>query len=735
MTGQHQYKPNGQMATERSGSSHSSFLSHIYLDPNCVIPESPTISITPTHDLAAGATHIIESPITSDSTWEERELSSIQSNDSGEYEDLDDPQICIRSNNHSTIGGGTKPLRVKKKKGVTAVKVGSKTKKRISLPHSPSPHYSRSFATQSTSPRQFGYTGIKPKRNPSSNSGKSNLSTTYANISSIFLNLPSDSPTEKTATMKGRVGNATRFSDSSLHLGLGKFTTYDPISPGPSPPSSPLPSPNKRIFVSESTAATQTYMKKPLPHPPSPLTPSRAPRKAAALLGASVPIGSAPSRKGGGGKMHGLSTKHFRPLPHSTLTEIEKFFGDVPNRNKKPNTPVNGSKTKSKSTSGVGGMDERGMGDRNVGSGETVKYKSEDGSMWLDVEEEQEFAWLLSEIFALIPQPLPDLTLAKVKSNETTGSQEEENNWEMENFTSILSLPKPKAHSKGKSKTGKKTKVRSENSFLDLGLDTPKLPRNNININPWTNAPSHKRSLSNPTSPSSTIPKLSISSPMPALIPPPRISSKAGPSSLPNSTTSYMDQVNWSVSAAEFGSGSGSGSGSDSEGSTSSSGFNGSPPRIKNRPPPLTLKRIKPSSKLPILTATTPSNNKIDQPQTETATSVVNRSKSQAIIPSDRERYNIPYTENQMAKKYEAPSTPFVRPRIAPRPNPSEVIPPLPISISQSQEQEQEPMSFFEPATPTEPKPKPIGNANLIGSGNKEKKSWLKRVVRRPLKV
>ena len=26
--------------------------------------------------------------------------------------------------------------------------------------------------------------------------------------------------------------------------------------------------------------------------------------------------------------------------------------------------------------------------------------------MWLDVEEEQEFAWLMSEVFALVPQPL-----------------------------------------------------------------------------------------------------------------------------------------------------------------------------------------------------------------------------------------------------------------------------------------------------------------------------------------
>ncbi|WVQ67326.1 uncharacterized protein L199_005522 [Kwoniella botswanensis] len=748
MSGQHQYKPNGQMALERSGSSHSSFLSNIYLDPNYVIPESPTISITPTHDLAVEGTHIVESPMTSDSTWEERELSRISSNDSGEYEDLDDPQIRIRTNKCSTVGGGTKPLRVKKKKGVTAVKVGSKTKKRISIPHSSSPHYSRSFTTHSTSPRQFGYTGNKPKRNPSCNSGKSNLSRTYANISSMFLNLPSDSPTEKKGTMKGRIGNATEFSDSSLHLGLGKFTTYDPISPGPSPPSSPLPSPNKRTFVSTSTTTTGEYTKKPLPHPPSPLTPSRAPRKAAALLGASVPTGFAQSRKGGG-KVHGLNTKHFRPLPHSTLTEIEKFFGDVPNKNQKPSSTNNTKRSKPKSTGGTGGMDERGMGDRNVGSGETVRYKSEDGSMWLDVEEEQEFAWLLSEIFALIPQPLPDLTLAKVKSNETTGSQEEENKWEMENSTSILSLPKPKAHSNGKSKTGKKTKVASENSFLDLGLDTPKLPR--TNINPWTSTPSHKRSLSNPTSPSSTIPKLSISSPMPALIPPPRISSKAGPSSLPNSTTSYMDQVHWSVSAAEARSGSGSGSGSDSEGSTSSSGsgsgLNGSPPRIKNRPPPLTLKRIKPSGKLPILTATTPSNNKNNhQAQEPPAVPAVIRSKPQAIIPNDRDRYNIPSTQSYMAKKYEAPPTPFVRPRVAPRPNPTEGIPPLPISIRQSQESEQEPMSFFEPATPTEPKSK-SNNSNLTsktnsnvmgsrdGSGVKEKKSWLKRVVKRPLKV
>ncbi|WVW84196.1 hypothetical protein I302_106226 [Kwoniella bestiolae CBS 10118] len=714
----HQYRSTRPILVERSSSSHSSFLSNIYLDPNCVIPESPTIS--PDH---------ADSPITTDTTEEERELSRTSSNDSGEYEDLDDlqvsAQICIR-NNYTTIGGGTKPLRVKKKKGVTAVKVGSKTKKRISIAYSPSSSansysYSRQLPKDPTSPRHTS----KPRRNPSSNSGKSNLSKTYANISSIFLNLPSpsDSPlTPRDHPEKMRSHPQGRFSDSSLHLGLGKFTSYDPISPGPSPPTSPLPSPNKRTFVSSSP---NEYRKKALPIPPSPLTPSRAPRKAAALLGVHTPSHGNP-KMGSGKKTHGLNTKHFRPLPNSTLTEIEKFFGDVPHKSKKSSSSTS-TKPRSKGTSASagagGGMDERGMGDRKVGQGETVKYKSEDGSMWLDVEEEQEFAWLLSEILALIPQPLPDTdtSLSKIRTNDSTSSREERDRWEMENFTSVLSLPKPKPTKTNGGKSGRKGKG-SDNSFLDL--DTPKPPRE-LNINPW----SHKRSLSNPTSPT----KLSISPPMPALIPPPRTSSKPA-SSLPNDPSPMTNGY-----CSNTPSGSGSGSGSDSEKFSS-------PPRIKNRPPPLTLKRIKPSSKLPILTATAPSTHPSTGPrQSQLVTAKESQPQPRAVVAQqipdltseDKGRYNItvpiPHPQVQ-SKKYETPSTPFVRPRAALRPLASEgegvpPVPPLPFSIPVKEE----PTSFFEPVTPTEPHGTRKNNTQEERAG-KEKKSWLKRVVRRPLK-
>ncbi|WWC61903.1 uncharacterized protein I303_104489 [Kwoniella dejecticola CBS 10117] len=763
--------------------TNSSFLNNVYLDPKCSIPESPTLSLDSS------------SPFNSDmttSTSERTELSRIVSNDeSGEYEDLEDSQVCLRRSQYaplSAVGGGTKPLRVKKKKGVTAVKVGhsSKARKRrstLSFPHSPSPR-------ESYSPRTH-HTGVLsansgPKRNMSTTSNQSSISRTHANISRLFLSLPNISSPSPTGEHTSFASNETMrreriFSDSSLHLGLGKFEAYDPmVKPGPSPPISPQPSPIKRSFVSPSTPerkmVVDEYRKKALPNPPSPLTPSRAPRKAAALLGAATINQKSTSHGGGKSKVHGLNTKHFRPLPNSTLTEIERFFGDLPKKASK--TPPGLKQRSSPRTQADANAPsqvvtaERGVGDRNVGGGETVKHQAEDGSMWLDVEEEQEFAWLLSEIFALHPQPLPDL--ARIRSHGSTS--EPEDRWEMETFTSILSLPKPKTTKTATPKSSNAKGVRNgkDNSFSDLETPRPLTlrgsPKHDFEASPWSikrsgeNAkPKHQRSVSNPISP--TIDKISISPPMPTLIPPPRVSSKPNThanananvglsSSVPSSTTKYIASAseNESTSALESGFSSDS-SCSENEKHPSPSGKN---KKTKTRPPPLTLKRIKPSGKLPILTATSPQHGvsqSRSQPQSREGPSIARDPPRPIIAQSPQHHRSRSKATVHVSDKYDAPDTPFVKPRSAPRPNskPTTVgrsippVPPLPKAIPicnpssiplpvSRERQREEPMSFFEPITPTQPVSQSrMGLSKKATEGvgrEREKKSWLKRVVK-----
>ncbi|WWC69930.1 uncharacterized protein I206_103874 [Kwoniella pini CBS 10737] len=714
---------NASSSLSRYPSTHtnSSFLNHVYLDFDHPIPESPTISVDSSSPFISELT-----TATSDQT----ELSRITSHGNDEYEDLEDTQACLRKNHHtslSAVGGGTKPLRVKKKKGVTAVKVGhsSKAKKRrstLSFPHSP-------FTRESYSPIMH-YRGNTngPKRNLSTTSDQSNISRTHANISRIFLSMQtfnSPSPTNENINFDiERMKLERIFSNSSLHLGLGKFDEFDPmVKPGPSPPNSPQPSPIKRSFISTSPGLiVDDYRSKSLPNPPSPLTPSRAPRKAAALLGAST-IHQQPKIRNNN-RIHGLNTKHFRPLPNSTLNEIEKFFGDLP---KKPSKIPSGLKAKPKMKS-TG--DEGGIGDRNVGQGEIVKYKAEDGSMWLDVEEEQEFAWLLSEIFALHPQPLPNLT--KINSNELE-SFDGEDKWEMENFTSILSLPKPKTIKSDEPKSIRRIKE-NDNSFLNLETAKPTrgykttISENKFQSNPWSfngeENMKHKRSISNPISSIPTIDKLSISPPMPTLIPPPRISSKSNIATNERLSTSMPSNKQFIQSENEFSSGFSSDSSVESILSNSPPSFGR---KTKTRPPPLTLKRIKPSSKLPILTATSPQNQIIKQ-STHQPRIISTNGTSQ--IKSDTIK------ENQNPKD-DIPNTPFIRPRIAPKPvhNDNDSFPPvpnlpliLPKDIKDSKVNE-EPISFFEPITPIQPNSSQ-NRINLSNGMMKEKKSWLKRVVK-----
>ncbi|WVQ79608.1 hypothetical protein IAT38_001708 [Cryptococcus sp. DSM 104549] len=629
-------------------------------------------------------------------------LEKLENEEEGDYEDIseesEEPQEYR----------GTKPLRVKKKKIVARVAATSANRRSrrstLSLPQSPR---SPGFPKSPTRPT--------PKRNPSTSTARSATSPhPHATISRLFLTLPatSPSPTAMTTTIHypyshsmaahcttvgGRTSaRAKRSSGSSLHLGLGRFASYDPVVPGPSPPASPAASPTKRSF------GQAIYERKPLPTiPPSPLTPSRAPRKAAELLGA----GFTTPRKG---KPSGSArpTKHFRPLPNAALTEIERFFGDVPRKASK--TPP-GLKTKASSKSrqaAVHGAQEAGNGEaeRKVGEGVTVGYKGQDGSMWMDVEEEQEFAWLMSEV-AAVPAPLPLVDAALARQERAVegiqvmyeSEEGEAEKWGMEAFTSVLSLPKPRVD-----KTPKKARA-IEESFFDFE-DTPRVSKSRpvgetSSAHPWSLR--HTRSHSNPTPLS---PKLSISPPMPVVIPPARSSSK---NRAAQDGGYFFTGAGSSPPRGAFTSGAGTSP--------------GSPPRIKNRPPPLTLPQAVPSGKLPVLTATSPTarHGAGAQPRS---------------LPSQSTLHAQAHAHGYGERRHAAPSTPFVRPRTAPKPMASSPPPPMPINLlvpampngmrGEREERDERP-SYFEPVTPVEAAP-PGGGKGM---------GWLKKVVGRPLKV
>lgn len=132
--------------------------------------------------------------------------------------------------------------------------------------------------------------------------------------------------------------------------------------------------------------------------------------------------------------------------------------------------------------------------------------------MWLDVEEEQEFAWLMSDaLTAVPPAPLPSVAAVEAKAKATRkaeaqaveemvrimekregrqrvkqldemdvlcGSDGESEKWGMEAFTSILSIPKPKfvsTSTKSKSKFSRKKPSKTDISFLEV--ETSQTPR------------------------------------------------------------------------------------------------------------------------------------------------------------------------------------------------------------------------------------------------------------------
>ena len=540
----------------------------------------------------------------------------------------------------------------------------------------------------------------------------------------------SNSLHSKTASSK-----STRSScPSDLHLGLGHFETALQLPFGPSPPPSPLVSPKQRA------ATTARYRTKPLPLSPlSPITPSRAPRKAAALLGASGTASSyrnGTKSSGSSGKVgkKALDGKHYRPLPGSILVEIERFFGDVPKKHK---TPPGLKAKRPVPRNGPSAIDNP-VGERKVGEGNTVRHNDDEGRMWLDVEEEQEFAWLMSDQPSLsLPLSIPGLSDSDLPTDEG-----EEDDWEMERFTSVLSLDKPKKREKGNRHKAEKVlgiqRGAVEKSWLDLEMDNPANTRTSraeraerkrtvsdeMEYYPWRfkalNKVGTTLSGSLPSMPS--LPSLVGRSVSPARVqdelalidPPPRLSSRTAS---PSPTRAP------------------------------------SPPRVKNRPPPLTLVGGKPKSNLPILTATTPNNSRKGKSNHSTTSS----------LPKSRpfHRSRVPSSPRPLPAS-KAPSTPFVHPRPAPFPR-SNGIPPVPpvpappafhamirtkpnlaaimnpdiqvlgapaqseLGIENSQEQ----VSWFEPITPTNPSRlayQKVGNVDSrkVSGGS----GWFKKVVK-----
>lgn len=410
-----------------------------------------------------------------------------------------------------------------------------------------------------------------------------------------------------------------------------------------------------------------------------------------------------------------------------------------------------------------------------IGQGETVKHRALDGSMWLDVEEEQEFAWLMSDVVAAVPPaPLPSVAAVNAKAkgepearaveemvrakqmreerqrvkqldemDVLCGSDEESAKWGMEAFTSILSIPKPKSTSakpKPKSKFSRKEPSKIDISASFLEMETPKRQdfsfdissRDITNLQLWNR---HVRSHSNPTPDS---PKYEISDPLPLF------------EDIPLDFTAPRDLSPIMREDSGFGS---------SE-LKNGRGLSSSPVRVKNRPPPITLPQPVVNARLPVLTATSPSDLASHSPPSSTV--------QIQVEPTAAPAHTVLGT---------MPTTPFVRPRAAPAPGhglratgpsppppvphnlhipmpPVPSIPPLPtisaVNISKSsnngklgpcvttthtnilgsakpkdtreirkREKEEVLVSFFEPVTPIEPAPP----AGMKGKG------WLKRVV------
>ncbi|KAL7422035.1 hypothetical protein Q5752_003808 [Cryptotrichosporon argae] len=357
----------------------------------------------------------------------------------------------------------TRPLRVKKHA------VGRRRPSVLSVPHSPRsprlPHSPRSPRTP-------------PRTRSRSSTILSTLSCPPITIQPLY-SVPPSAPSGPTRPLPSHLAlpatDGRHRSTSELHLGLGRFESYaDYAVPRPSPPASPASSPSRGAFADSASAAAAAVFAvaktKPLPLPPSPLTPSRAPRKAAAVLGASAARApgsnkstpKAPSSYTYAGSNYDYAPAcpirskpiaerdAFRPLPSSKLVEIKQFFGSSPApRHTKPRTAGPSSSSSASSSAArrkVEPSARAGTEPHYLGEGATVRHTGADGRMWIDVEEEQEFAWLMSEVFAL-PAPV---ARSRAETEDTGIDVDvDADNWGMDIFTSVLNVKRNEAAQHG----------------------------------------------------------------------------------------------------------------------------------------------------------------------------------------------------------------------------------------------------------------------------------------------
>ena len=417
---------------------------------------------------------------------------------------LDSPSLGL---DERLVGRSTKPLRVRKRAPLELVGLeGSKfatnglgqladerTARRrrrstVSVPQSPrSPRLSRGDISMPASPvlRHLPIHTNTTSSTSSSTQAHHSISRIFLAPSPLVISPPPPLP-HKGKTGKQRISSVT----SDLHLGLGRFGSYA-VSPcpGPSPPPSPVNSPKAQRHHNSPPRDIEKYRSKPLP--PSPPTPSRAPPKAAKLLGVDCTnlISRSTKQK---------SKRHDRPLPTQTLVEIERFLGHVPRKpSKTPPGLKNPSRTRPTTSHPIENQTQ------NIGQGATVRHTGGDGSMWLDVEEEQEFAWLMSDMINQPPLPLSSFNeQGQVVNDENEDETGEYDQWGMGNFTSVLNIPKLKSsHGKSKKKTSK------DETFLEL--DSPGFGNTTFGYSldmsdPWSRYPSSSSPPKKPAQPAPT---------------------------------------------------------------------------------------------------------------------------------------------------------------------------------------------------------------------------------------
>ncbi|RXK39866.1 hypothetical protein M231_02800 [Tremella mesenterica] len=596
----------------------------------------------------------------------------------------------VDSSEMSEMRGGTKPLKVRKRAQPVRVVVGGPARRHrstITLPRSPHsarssksfrPAYTLSSPTSSqTLIRQLHSRSqsIKTISTQSQSHRTPSLSSTHSrahqSISRLFMSLVENSdspisplvmsppiPLTKSKTRQSRSSSG----QSELHLGLGKFTIYDESAkPLPSPPSSPLLSPR--------------HLQKllpPSPFTPTPMTPSRAPRKAAALLGTGAAY-SAPVHRGKKRK------EHFRPLPSSTLLEIERFFGETPRRQKKVPSGVKLNANVKAQARAHSGRDKTRD---DVGTGRRLGHVGEDGSMWLDVEEEQEFAWLMTDLVYpeyaskeskvhkaenhLVDKDGKSVHKVQDGTNlEVLYETSDEEGWGMKAFTSVLSIPK--TSKKGDNPTNLSSNITS--------ITARRTPRPENTPHPW-NAP---------------LPSILLASTQHARA---AATSRMNVGRLsPRSNSPESDTNSGVISAGESVGGSGSGSGSGSERR-----------KGKPRPPPLNLKPSKRNPKLPHISRTPISSDKTHHNRTPGVQlrdddqhhhlAQINTHHLRDLDKSGvghRDNIAVPdsatlpkritslpkLTSHRSISEKDIPGTPFVHPRKAPKPK--DAIPPVPL--------------------------------------------------------